>query len=181
MHTSRRVVDDAHRFAAAGPDTSHVYGACAPGWHSAASHEEALDDWVSFMQAQGIERVLCLMTGTQDGQSANLDRYEEAFGSDRVLHAPIPDHHLTSVAHLEDTILPFLAKAAAADEPVVVHCLSGLGRTGQVLAAWLVTYHDFEPAQALNTVEDMGRAPLEATTHGNATAKDLLYLLEALR
>lgn len=176
------MIDDAHRFAAAGPDARHVYGACAPGWHTAASHAEAMDDWVAFMQDQGIERVCCLLPGAQLDQSgANVARYEAAFGADRVCHAPIPDHHLTSAAHLEDTILPFLAEAVAADEPVVVHCLSGLGRTGQVLAAWLVAYHHYEPAQAVNAVEDLGRAPLEATNYGTATATDLLYLLEALR
>lgn len=167
-----------HRFAPAAPESDHVFGACCPGWHTAAAHDRALDDWISFMREAGIERVCCLLTGAQlDRYDGNVARYREAFGDDRVLHAPIPDHHLADAATLREDVLPFLDDAVAADERVVVHCLAGIGRTGQVLAAWLVHHHDYHPRRALETVREMGRAPDDAVERGNATETELHDLL----
>ncbi|MFC7134969.1 MULTISPECIES: protein-tyrosine phosphatase family protein [Salinibaculum] len=172
------VENDAHRFAPAGPDEDIVYGACCPGWHTAASHEAAVAQWVSFMRDHGIERVCCLLPGDQlDAGGANVARYNEAFGPDQVLHAPIPDHRLADPDVLREDIHPFLDEADADREPVVVHCLTGLGRTGQVLAAWLVHARQCSPEVAVETVQSMGRDPLAVVEAGNATREELLTLL----
>jgi len=166
---------DAHRFAPAAPDEDVVYGACCPGWHSAASHEEAIDQWLDHMQDAGIERVCCLLTGRQlDAHDANIGRYREAFGAEKVCHAPVPDHRLADVGTLRGDILPFLDEAVAAEEPVVVHCLAGIGRTGHVLAAWLVYGRGYTLHDAIETVREVGRDPLAPVEHGNATRQDLL-------
>jgi len=175
------VMDDAHRFAPAAPEESVVYGASCPGWHTAADHETAVEEWVEFVQGQGIERVLCLLTGRQlDRHDANVGRYREAFGADRVKHAPVPDHHLPEADLLREEVLPFLREADDAGEPVVVHCLAGIGRTGHVLAAWLVHARDYAPVAAVDTVREMGRDPGEAVKRGNASRQDLLALLGRL-
>jgi len=172
---------NAHRFAPAAPGESFVYGACTPGWHSAASHDAAIDDWIEFMRTDGIERVCCLLTGCQlDDCGAILDHYYEAFGESNVLHAPVRDHHLVPETVLVEEILPFLAESRAAEEPVVVHCLAGIGRTGQVLAAWLVYNRDYGPKRAIETVTDNGRDPLDAVKTGNATEDELHALLSAV-
>ncbi|MDS0283108.1 protein-tyrosine phosphatase family protein [Haloarcula onubensis] len=172
---------NAHRFAPAAPDEAFVYGACTPGWHSAASHAAAIDDWVEFMRAEGIERVCCLLTGCQlDDGGAVLDQYAAAFGESNVLHAPVRDHRLVPEDVLVEEILPFLAESRASEEPVVVHCLAGIGRTGQVLAAWLVYNRDYGPERAVETVSENGRDPLDAVRMGNATEDDLLALLGAV-
>ena len=181
MSNSGPMVADAHRFAPAAPDEDVVYGACCPGWHTAASHEQAIDQWLAFMREAGIERVCCLLTGRQlDAHDANIGRYEAAFGSANVCHAPVPDHRLADVERLRDDILPFLEGADAADEPVVVHGLAGIGRTGHVLAAWLVHGRDIDPRRAIETVREMGRDPLEPVEAGTATRQDLLNVLGAL-
>lgn len=178
MSNSGPMVADAHRFAPAAPDETVVYGACCPGWHSVGTHEAALDQWISFMQDSGIERVCCLLTGRQlDAHDANIGRYETAFGSENVRHAPVPDHRLADFDTLEDDVLPFLDAADAAGEPVVVHCLAGIGRTGHVLAAWLVAGRGYDAHRAIETVREMGRDPFEPVEHGNATRQDLLDLL----
>lgn len=172
---------NAHRFAPAVPDETYVYGACTPGWHSAASHDAALEDWIGFMQREGIERVCCLLPGRQlDRSGANLDCYADAFGEERVLHAPVPDHHLLPAELLTEEILPFLADARTAQEPVVVHCLAGIGRTGQVLAAWLVYNRDYGPERAIETVRDNGRDPTDAVNADNADIEELHELLGAV-
>jgi hypothetical protein len=129
------VHQDAHRFAPAAPHEEHVYGACSPGWHSAADHRTAVEQWVAFMQEAGIERVCCLLS------------------------------------------LP----PGEADERVVVHGLAGLGRTGQVLAAWLVAHHEYRPHEAVDTVREMGRDPAVAIEGGDATHHELLDMLGEFR
>ncbi len=169
---------DAHRFAPVAPDEEYVYGACCPGWHSTAERGDAVEEWIAFVRDRGIERVCCLLTGGQlDRSGAQIGRYRTAFGDERVLHAPIPDHHLADLETLETAVLPFLEGAVNSQEPVVVHCLAGIGRTGHVLAAWLVHARGYDPVDAIETVEEMGRSPADAVATGNARRGELHELL----
>ena len=173
---------NAHRFAPAALGEDFVFGACAPGWHSAATHDAALDDWISFMRADDVERVCCLLPGRQlDAAGANLDRYRAAFGAENVCHAPSPDHDLLDVDLVTGTVLPFLVESRDAGQRVVVHGLAGLGRTGQVLAAWLVHNRDYGPDRAVATVREMGRDPADGVDAGSAAMDDLRTLLAAVR
>jgi protein-tyrosine phosphatase len=60
---------------------------------------------------------------------------------------------------------------------VVVHCSGGSGRTGHVLAAWLVRYRGLEAGTALSEVRSTGRNPQEAVDAGLATLAELNRLL----
>lgn len=181
MGGSDLLVGDGHRFGPAEPRENYIYGSCAPGWHSACDHETAIDAWIQFVQSQGIERVCCLLAGQQlDTHDANIGRYREAFGHDQVCHAPIPDSRLVDRETLEETVLPFLAESVATASPVVVHGLTGVGRTGQVLAAWLVAARDYDPEPAIETVREMGRDPYAIVDREFATEEELFGLLESL-
>ncbi|MFB6200590.1 MAG: protein phosphatase [Halorhabdus sp.] len=175
-------MEDAYRFAPAAPDEKYVYGAAAPGWHAAADHETAVSAWITFMRDRGIRRVCCLVPGADsvDGCVSNLERYDAAFGKEHVVHAPLLDRQLGDRSVLEETILPFLEASVRREAPVVVHGLSGLGRTGQVLAAWLVYGRGFDAERAVETVEDMGRFPTEPVDTGRATEDELLDRLTAV-
>lgn len=178
MGESHNRGDAAHRFSPAAPDEQYVYGSCSPGWHSAADHGTCLDEWISFMQREGIERVCCLLAGRHlDSNRANLGEYRNAFGAPNVLHTPIPDQQLVDIDRLADDILPFLAESAAAGEPVVVHSLAGISRTGQVLAAWLIHGRGYDPVDAVDTVFESGRDPTVVLEDGDATGSDLFGLL----
>ncbi|WP_136689714.1 protein-tyrosine phosphatase family protein [Halorhabdus amylolytica] len=174
-------MEDAYRFAPAAPGEAYVYGAAAPGWHTAADHETAVSAWIDFMREREIERVCCLVPGADaEGCQYNLDRYAAAFGEQHVLHAPLLDRRLGHQAVLEESILPFLEESVRLESPVVVHGLAGLGRTGQVLAAWLVDGREYEPESAIETVEEMGRFPEEPVEDGNVTEEELLECLAAV-
>jgi protein-tyrosine phosphatase len=166
---------DAHRFSPAAPDEQYVYGACSPGWHSAGDHEERLDQWIEFMRSAGIERVCCLLAGRHVDEQ--FSKYRAEFGDERVRHTPIADGELVSAETLQTDIFPFLEESVEAGEPVVVHSLSGLSRTGQVLAAWLIHWHGYDPTAAVDTVLETGRDPTAVLETGDVTRSDLFALL----
>jgi protein-tyrosine phosphatase len=169
-----------HRFAPASPDEPTVHGAAAPEFATRRDGEDPVGTWIDAMRAHGIERVCCLLTDRQLGRYDDLlDRYRTAFGDDRVCHAPIEDHTLASPDLVVDRILPFFAESDAASEPVVTHCLAGIGRTGHVLAAWLVAGRGFDPDDAVRAVSESGRDPREAIAAGNATDADLEAVFDA--
>ena len=53
------------------------------------------------------------------------------------LHLPIRDREPPTVAQIQ-MLLARMSAALRRGEVLAVHCLAGLGRTGTVLAAWLV-------------------------------------------
>ena len=136
-------------------------------------------DWADFMRAQGVTRVCCLLdAGQLAGFPVNLEaEYKRLFGATCVLMEPIADHHLCSRQTLRGNILPFLRTADRGSERVVIHCWGGNGRTGHVLAAWLVAARRLAPIEAIEAVEATGRLPREAVLAGNATLDELIELL----
>ena len=182
MGDSATVFGDAHRFSPAAPEESFVFGSCAPGWHSACSTATAVDQWLAYVQSNGIERVCCLFAGTTaQVDESHLERYSDTFGPENVCHVPTASSRLVTREKLVDEILPFLRRSVERESPVVVQCLSGVGRTGQVLAAWLVEYHEYDPVSAVETVQEMGRDPTTLVDTGTASEEELFALLNQCR
>jgi protein-tyrosine phosphatase len=147
-----------YKFAAASEHESIVFGAARPGYTN-----ERVDRWIEFMQHHGIQRICCLLPATQLTRYSNLlETYQNVFGFTRICWAPIEDFNLVSPEMLVCQILPFLAIADRQNEPVVVHCSGGIGRTGHVLAAWLVAGRGLSSKSAISVVRQTGRNPYEA-------------------
>ena len=151
-----------------------AYGARAPD-----ASLTSIFEWADFMRAQGITRVCCLLdAGQLAGFPVNLEgEYKRLFDATCVLMEPIADHHLCSPQTLRGNILPFLRTADTGGERAVIHCWGGNGRTGHVLAAWLVAARGLSPMEAIEAVEATGRLPREAVLAGNATLDELIELL----
>ena len=166
-------------FGAARTDEAIVYGAQRPGYPDKLVDSSCVTEWISFMQQSGVQRICCLLPRTQLGYySVDLLRmYREAFGESEVCHAEIDDYHLCDPIVLKGKILPFIFQSLQTRAPVVVHCSGGSGRTGHVLAAWLVHHRGLSVDDALDTVISSGRNPWEAVQCGNATEEQLRSLL----
>lgn len=154
-----------YNFSPATPDDPIVHGACRPAHPVHTPPNDTVADWLEYMDRQGIERVCCLLDDHHLTEYDDLlQTYREHFGPTNVCHAPIPDFTVVESTTLHETILPFLETSVEQSEPVVVHCSAGSGRTGHVLALWLVHGRGYDLDDAIQAVTQSGRNPLEAAS-----------------
>ena len=147
-----------YKFASASENESIVFGCARPGYS-----DEQVNKWIEFMHNQDIKRVCCLMTEFQLIRYTNLlETYRQTFGINRVCWTPIYDFDFAKSQTLTQQILPFLAAANQNEEKVIVHCSGGVGRTGHILAAWLVAGRGLSNQAAIAAVKKTGKNPYEA-------------------
>jgi atypical dual specificity phosphatase len=86
----------------------------------------------------------------------------------RGLHLPVDDFQAPTTAQMLDA-LAFLDEARATGSPVAVHCLAGQGRTGTVLAAYLIR-GGLSSEQAIAEVRAICPGAIEASPQTAALA-----------
>ena len=102
-------------------------GSSRPGGRSGT---DGLEQDLAWLRSQGIGAIISLTEEPPD--LSILDRY--GFAS---MHLPVVDLTPPSPDQLA-AALAFIDRQASASRPVVVHCYAGQGRTGTVLAAYLI-------------------------------------------
>lgn len=153
------VDDSPFNFARASARDAIVYGAARPV-------VEDVDEWIELMLDHDIVHVLCLLT-TQELEAYDhlLGRYRRHFST--VTHVPLVDLRAPAKQDVERA-LDALREAERRDEPIVVHCAAGIGRTGIVTTAWLRVRYGLDVKTAIAEVRTVAahagafRDPLEA-------------------
>lgn len=165
-----------YRFAPASEQEKIVFGASRPGY---SPHK--IYHWIDFMRQQNIKRVCCLLADEQLRYYSNLlDIYQKEFGNQQVCWGAVADFQLADIDTLTKKILPFLTQSDKLKEKVVVHCSGGIGRTGHVLAAWLVCGRGFSNQDAIAAVKRTGRNPHEAVIAALFKGKNPLKIIKEL-
>jgi atypical dual specificity phosphatase len=114
----------------------------------------AYDDELPSLHAAGIRAVVSLLNLPSDAavyESAGL-----AF-----LCLPIPDGGAPTIQQAEEFV-HFVSQQRAAQNPVAVHCEAGLGRTGTMLAMYLISQGDSASA-AIRRVREVEKVAVETT------------------
>jgi protein-tyrosine phosphatase len=165
-----------YKFAAACENESIVFGASRPGYA-----DLQIRDWIEFMSSQGIQRVCCLLAEDQLVRYPNLlDSYKQEFGTGNVCWAAIADFEICDLATFQHKILPFLITSDHCQQKTVVHCSGGIGRTGQILAAWLIVGRGLSKQAAIKAVRQTGRNPYEAVMVAPLRGKNPFQVLTEL-
>ncbi|MEN9870315.1 MAG: hypothetical protein RLZZ171_1303 [Cyanobacteriota bacterium] len=148
-----------YKFAPATRQESIIFGAARPKYT-----QKSIAQWIKFMQQQEISRVCCLLESKQLTRYPIdlLETYRQEFAAKYVLWQPIKDFQLPPAKILIDRIIPFLISAEQNQQKTVVHCSGGVGRTGIVLASWLVSQRGYSNQEAIFAVQQNKRNPKEA-------------------
>lgn len=173
-----------YNFMSAYPGDNDVFGANRPGSDSYQFDKKTVDAWISFMKSNGIGAVCCLLDSQQLAvykEAPLLQAYEEAWGKGQVLSAPIPDFTLATPDLLNNKIIPFIQQQVNKGKKVVVHCAGGVGRTGQVLCAWLIHTYKIPTEEAVFLLQRRGRNPVEAVETKKATINDFENLMASIK
>jgi atypical dual specificity phosphatase len=122
---------------------------------------EALDDDLRWLRGQGIGAILSLTETALPAEA--LQRHELV-----TLHLPIDDQTAPTQAELI-AALDFIDQQQVAGRAVLVHCRIGEGRTGSILAAYLIR-QGASAAQALASLRAIRPGAISAPTQQDALA-----------
>ena len=120
----------------------------------------AFDDELPALQSVGVRAVVSLLNIPSDASV-----YESAGFA--FLCLPVPDGGAPTMEQVEDFVR-FVTAQRTAQRPVAVHCEAGLGRTGTLLAAYLIAQGD-SAAAAIQRVRAVERVAVE-------TARQIQFL-----
>ena len=109
----------------------------------AGSSRPVMDEDLQWLKEQGIKAIVCL---------TELPMYQNdaAKMGLEYLHIPVEDYDRPSLEQI-DQFVEYVDKMISMNKPVDAYCEAGLGRTGCMLAAYLVS-KGFSPDGAINEV-----------------------------
>ena len=124
----------------------------------AASGVPATRSSVNWLVKEGIRSVLSL-----------TERVPPALNSSplRVYHIPMANRMPAPSNKLVEAVR-VIRREESAGNPILVHCLSGRGRTGMVLASYLVLVEGLEPEEAISIVRSARPGSLKRESQAQA-------------
>ncbi|PYX07406.1 MAG: tyrosine protein phosphatase [Acidobacteria bacterium] len=123
-----------------------------------------LEDDISAWRHAGVDVVLSLLT-RDEAEELDLTREPDLCRAKgiRFLTFPIPDRHVPGSKTEADNWLARVAELLQAGQNVVIHCRQGIGRSGMIAAALLVS-NGTSPGEAFQRISDARGVAVPETT-----------------
>ncbi len=121
----------------------------------AASGALSSQEQVSWVARRDIGSILSLT------EAAPPDEWTKGTGIASTKHIPLPDHAVPSIRVLNEAVA-YIDNELKSGRVVLVHCLAGKGRTGCVLAAYLMKSEGITAERAMEAVRAKRPGSIEA-------------------
>ncbi|MBM3904947.1 MAG: protein tyrosine phosphatase [Thaumarchaeota archaeon] len=109
---------------------------------------------INWIQKQGVKSIV---TMTEYGlPQAWIDGVQ-------YLHVPTEDLTAPDIDKIDSTV-DYIAERIKNDEPVMVHCAAGIGRTGTILASYLIKYQKMSAQKAIELVRKERPGSIQSTS-----------------
>lgn len=91
------------------------------------------------------------------------------------LHVPTEDMTAPDIDKI-DAAVEFIRERIQNKEPVVVHCAAGIGRTGTILASYLIKYQKMSAKDAIEMVREQRPGSIQSQSQETAVSVYEKYL-----
>jgi atypical dual specificity phosphatase len=118
----------------------------------------SLEDDLAFLRGEGIQVIISLLETTLNLQ----DYLREGF---ELHHFPVEDFTAPTIDQVTEAC-GIIEETLARGENVLVHCNAGIGRTGALLACFLV-HRGMKPTDAVSEIRDKRPMSLETREQGD--------------
>ena len=111
-------------------------------------------DEINWVEEQGIKSIVTVREEPLDENWVEDVKY---------LHVISNDMGVPEFSDLVNSVV-YIHKRITEDEPVMVHCLAGLGRTGTILACYLIKYEKISAKKAIQKIREKRHGSIQSFT-----------------
>ena len=109
-------------------------------------------DEINWLHEQGVKSIITIREEPLD---------ENWVGEMKYLHVHSNDMGVPTFDDLKESV-DFIHNRIEDNEPVMVHCLAGLGRTGTILACYLIKYEKMSAEDAIQHVREKRHGSIQS-------------------